>query len=852
VAEAPQPRWSGFDQRLNRDLIQETAYYFFGLRVVLGVAAWVYYNEYVQPDPLLALPIHALFVAYLGGNSLICLRFRSGLITRSLLRLDLLLNVGTATIVTALTGGLRSPMGVIVLVKITGYLLVYGFSYAMFGGGLAILVLGVIGLGDEAEWWHLSAAPPLDSYTDNLFRIGLLTASLVGAPWLLRQVDRKERQLQVEVRRARAAIQRERAAHAVSRAILAVNESVNRATRLSDVLSKVVDVTPDILGLDYCGVFLWNQEEGVYRGAMVSGTDPAVARQFAELRLTPTDVPDFEWVRQLGHCAVVSARGIARLGLPEAPTLLMAPLRSGERFYGVLQLGRRDGHSVFTQSELLISDGIAAQTAVAIERAHLVEESRRLGRAVDSTGEAVIITNRRGRIVYANEAFLRLFQVTWQELKGRDSFEYATASLPSEQIDGIRREVSDVGWRGEAVGRRSDNSTFPMLVNVSTIRSPEDPFQGIVAVITDMSAEREMQDRMQRADRLAAAGQMASSVAHEVNNALVGILGQTELVRSSSDVEDLHKALRLVEKQGHRIADIVQQLLRFARPREPQRCGVDLRALILETLDLVAAECRRHQVVCETSLNGSIPLVMADAKQIQQVLVNLFTNAIHAMQASGSGRLSVSLEVQGAMVRIDVQDTGVGVAPADVDRVFDPFFTTREIGTGLGLSVSYAITRAHGGDLKLRSTPGEGTTFSLSLPAVIEVAPQALSESALLVDDDAAVAETLIDMLSREGLRVHHVSSGQEALNLMAERSFDIVFLDVRLPDISGPEIYARLAVDKPDLARRVVFVTGGLWRGDGRGLREKLPPQPTLSKPCTLVQIREVLRLLRETRVAA
>jgi len=852
VAPARSSQRTWFDQSVNHELIQQTAYFFFALRVVLGVMAWVYYNEVAGADPLSVLPVHLLFVTYLGGNTWICLRFRNGETTRALLRADLLLNIGTATMITALTGGLQSPLALIVVIKITGYLLVYGMQLTMLASFTAIAIMGVVEVGKQLGWWDVNVKPgPYDDDIDNLFRLGLLAASVVGAPWLLRQVDRKDRQLQVEARRAHAAAERERAAHAVSRALLAVNEAVSSATRLDDVLAKVVDVTPRVLGIEYCGVFLWSDEESVYRGALVSGTDPAVARQFADLRLAPGDVPDFEWVRQLGHCAVVAARGIARLGLPEAPTLLMAPLRSGDRFYGVLQFGRRDGQTVFTQNELLISDGIAAQTAVAIERARLADESRRLGRAVESTGEGVVITDREGRIVYANQAFLRLFGYTWEDLKGGDGFGYAS-QLPAEQLADIRRGVAKQSWHGEAVGCRRDGSTFPMMVNVSTIRSPDDPFQGIVAIITDMSAERALQERMQRADRLAAAGQMASGVAHEINNALVGILGQAGLVRDTWDPQELHKALRIVERQGQRIAGIVQQLLRFARPREPERTVTDVLALVSDTLELVAAEAQLASVKLRVEPVDRLPTVLVDAKQIQQVLVNLFTNAIHSMRALGGGTLIVRFGTDRSDIRIDVSDTGEGIPADHLDRVFDPFFTTKEAGSGLGLSVSFAIVRAHGGDLSVRSAPGQGSTFAVKLPAMIELPAREEGLRALLVDDDPAVAETLRAMLEREGLSVDHAATGAEALAAANAGSFDVVFLDVRLPDISGPEVYARLAAERPELARRVVFVTGGLWRGESRGLREQLPPQPTLSKPCTVAQIREVLRLLRDARAAA
>jgi CheY-like chemotaxis protein len=135
---------------------------------------------------------------------------------------------------------------------------------------------------------------------------------------------------------------------------------------------------------------------------------------------------------------------------------------------------------------------------------------------------------------------------------------------------------------------------------------------------------------------------------------------------------------------------------------------------------------------------------------------------------------------------------------------------------------------------------------------VAAVEPATVPQTALLVDDDAAVAATLTHVLRREGLTVQCAASGGEALSVLARESFDAIFLDVRLPDITGPEVYRRLAAERPEMARRVIFVTGGLWRMGGRGLREKLPPQPMLSKPCTPAQIREALRLLRDARAAA
>ena len=470
-------------------------------------------------------------------------------------------------------------------------------------------------------------------------------------------------------------------------------------------------------------------------------------------------------------------------------------------------------------------------------------------RAVESTAEAVLITDRHRRIVFANEAFLQLFGYARAEVIGRDALTLG-GEMSEDWVRDVQRTVAETSWRGEASARRKDGTVFPVAFNTSLIRTEDSQVQGAVVIMQDISAQRKLQEQLHRADRLAAAGELAAGVAHEVNNALVGILGQTEVARGSADVETLRAAMACVEAQGRRIAEIVQGLLGFARPQPPQRGPVDLRDLVRDTLLLMAHDLGRSHIRSDTRFASDLPAVLADAKQMQQVLVNLFTNAAQAM-GPGGGTLIVDIQPSPGGVSMEVQDSGVGIPPDDLPRVFDPFFSTKEEGSGLGLSVSYGIVQAHGGDMTVRSAPGEGTIFTLRLPAA-PAAEASGQRTVLLVDDDAAVAETLATMLAREGLTVQRAATGEEALAAVARETFDAVFLDVRLPDISGQEVYARLVAEHPDVARRVVFVTGGLWRVESRGLREKLPPQPTLSKPCTLAQIREALRLLRDTRAAA
>jgi CheY-like chemotaxis protein/two-component sensor histidine kinase len=336
-------------------------------------------------------------------------------------------------------------------------------------------------------------------------------------------------------------------------------------------------------------------------------------------------------------------------------------------------------------------------------------------------------------------------------------------------------------------------------------------------------------------------------MAHEINNALAVIFGQTEEDETRSP-DDLRPALAKVDAQARRIADIVQGVLGVARPRAPRSLPLDLQELTVKTLDLVGHDLSRQGIRLETIVGDDLPLAEADPQQVQQVLLNLITNALQAMAGSGAGGwLRVEVREEGTLLAVRVIDNGPGIAADVLPRIFDPFFSTKEKGSGLGLSVSYAIARAHGGDLRVDSEVGRGTTFTLLLP-IAQADTGAPLERALLVDDDDEVAEAIAAMLVREGLQVTRAATGVEGLEKLAAGAWDAVFLDVRLPDVSGPDIYHHLETAQPELAQRVVFVTGGVWRSESR-LRQELPPQPVLAKPCTQDQVRNVLRQLRAHR---
>jgi nitrogen-specific signal transduction histidine kinase/CheY-like chemotaxis protein len=382
---------------------------------------------------------------------------------------------------------------------------------------------------------------------------------------------------------------------------------------------------------------------------------------------------------------------------------------------------------------------------------------------------------------------------------------------------------------------------LPLAVSSNALHGGDGSIEAIVSMVQDVSAERSFQSQLQRADRLAAVGEMAAGIAHETNNALTAIFGQMENI-DQLDEAGLRRALSRVEQQARRIAAIVQGVLGFARPHPLHTEPVDLVAITQETVDLIRHDVQ--QVVLETRYDPYLPPALADRQQVQQVLLNLLTNALQAMGGQASMRLTVSVTGIDDRLAVRVADSGPGIPPDVLPRIFDPFFSTKASGTGLGLSVSYAIARAHGGELTATSEQGRGAVFTLVLPTA-QLQTQAPTLPALIVDDDPDVAQAIAHMLGKEGFAVERAATGHDALARLATEMWEIVFLDVRLPDLSGPQIYARLEQTRPDLAERVVFVTGGVWRSDSR-LRDQLPARPVLAKPCTQPQLRAVLREVR------
>jgi signal transduction histidine kinase/CheY-like chemotaxis protein len=371
----------------------------------------------------------------------------------------------------------------------------------------------------------------------------------------------------------------------------------------------------------------------------------------------------------------------------------------------------------------------------------------------------------------------------------------------------------------------------------------------------ERSRLQKTQEQLVHSDRLSALGQTVSGVAHELNNALSGVLGFGELAVKNNSDPQVDKDLQRVVREARRCHSIVDNLLRFARKTKPERKVMEVNELVENVLDLRATELRLDNVEVELDLAANLPRTLGVDHQIQQVLLNIINNAHQAMlEVRGARSLKVSTFAEEGKILIRVSDSGPGIAASIMEKVFEPFYTTKAAGegTGLGLSLSQGLVKEHGGQIRVESLVGKGTTFIVELP-ILEVPEEEASRkpahptavatprNILVVDDEEVIVELLNEVLSTAGHRVETARNGRQALDKILHAGYDAVISDLKMPGLDGSGLYDTVCRRKPEMASRFVFSTGDTASPATQDFFKKTGC-PCLSKPFDLQSVRETL----------
>ncbi|HEQ60481.1 MAG TPA: hybrid sensor histidine kinase/response regulator, partial [Firmicutes bacterium] len=336
------------------------------------------------------------------------------------------------------------------------------------------------------------------------------------------------------------------------------------------------------------------------------------------------------------------------------------------------------------------------------------------------------------------------------------------------------------------------------------------------------------QAQLYQSDRLASVGRLAAGAAHEINNPLAAISAQAQLLLRRVKEEKDRQSLQVILEQSTRISKIISDLMGFARPAEPKIEPTLVKGVIERALGVLEGRIKVAGVQVRKEFQADLPLISADAKQLEQVCLNLTMNALQAMKSGGTLTIRLGLEEPAGRLRIEFSDTGVGIEPKDLPSIFDPFYTTKKEGEGmgLGLAICHSIIESHRGQITASSEPGRGTTFTILLPLggasearrlqsdlsrqlrSVSEERRASAGSILVVDDEETLRTVLAESLSLEGFSVDLASDGTEGLDCLSRAAYDVMLLDLRMPRLEGMELLSTVRRTAP---RMPVIVISGL-----------------------------------------
>jgi len=491
--------------------------------------------------------------------------------------------------------------------------------------------------------------------------------------------------------------------------------------------------------------------------------------------------------------------------------------------------------------------------------------------------DSIFVTDEQGRVTFLNPEGERVFGFEACEILGRDLHDMIHHHHPdgrpypaSECITMKTLETGQPSRNFEEVYFRKDGSIVEVSGSAAVLGNGR---RGVVQILRDVTGQRQAMRAKMHSQKLEALGTLAGGIAHDFNNILAAINSNAHLALSElQEGRSVEMCLSEIAKAGARGADLVRRILGFSRSEEQKREVQQLEPVVEEALRLVRATLPA-MIETHTDFAADLPPVSIDPSQIHQVIVNLATNAAHAI-GDAPGQIEVRLELQdvdseddtrscklqvGRYVKLYFSDSGSGMLPAIRERIFDPFFTTKPVGqgTGLGLSIVHSVVASHGGAIDVYSEPGRGTAFHIYFPAVEKPAEQpkkpppqmarAHGERVLLVDDEEALVSIATRKLERLGYTVWGFTDPKTALEefVRTPEMFDAVISDVSMPHMSGFEFARKLLETRADIP---VAMTSGYVRPEDQSKGEQLGIREFIAKPWMEEELARALeRLLRQ-----
>ena len=474
---------------------------------------------------------------------------------------------------------------------------------------------------------------------------------------------------------------------------------------------------------------------------------------------------------------------------------------------------------------------------------------------------AIFIKDPEGGLVYTNPLFDDAFHST--DNTGKDVHDFFDQEMAERMLEEDRRALSGETVTGEKQVAHADGSIHTYRTYEFRIdRAGEPPLLGGVSV--NITESLRMRERLRRSEKMESIGNLAGGIAHDFNNILTGILNAAQLIEVSANAPEkgLMKYTGMIIKAARQAADLTSKLLLFSRQSKNQAVEMNLHIAVDDALDILKTILNRD-IEYELHLEASNNTILADRSQIQNVLINLGINSSQAMK--NGGVITISTEDReinpayceessfnispGEYICLKFRDTGCGISRSKQSRIFEPFYTTKEIGTGLGLSTVYGIIREYSGEITVHSEEGKGTEFCILLPLAgikrdredRDTVTVYGSGTILLVDDEEMIRDTATKMLESLGYTVLSASDGREAIRIFQERAaeIDLVILDMIMPEMGGKDVYFQLKQIDPECP---VAVSSGYSTGDDLDLLVQQGGCTQIPKPYNYSELSQLI----------
>jgi PAS domain S-box-containing protein len=537
------------------------------------------------------------------------------------------------------------------------------------------------------------------------------------------------------------------------------------------------------------------------------------------------------------------------------------PLKSEDTVVGVIGLAHVEEGGRFGKEEIEILARFAELASLALDNAHLYSEAReelqerkraeeqlrKLSHAVEQSPVSVIITDTKGDIEYVNPKFTETTGFTFDEAVGKNPRLLKSGETPLAGYKELWQTITAGNeWRGELHNRKKNGELFWELASISPMRNSEGIITHYIAMKEDITEQKKLETQLRHSQKMEAIGQLAGGIAHDFNNIMTAIIGYASILDMKLDQESPSRnSVKQILFSAKRAANLTQGLLAFSRKQVTNPRPVNLNDIV-RRVEKILERLIGEDIELATSLCATEPIILADGLQLEQVLVNLATNARDAMPEGGKLTIATDmlrlderfiknhdLAKTGTYAKLSVSDSGVGMDEETQKRIFDPFYTTKEVGkgTGLGLSIVYGIIKKHNGAIGCYSEPGMGSVFNIFLPVttgeipeVVPVAPAVIrggEETILLAEDDEAVRKLTRDLLEEYDYTVIEAVDGEDALERFREHrdSVQLLLLDLIMPKKNGKEVYDVIKKQKPGI--KVIYSSG--YQGDIIQKRGKL-----------------------------